>query len=231
MARVSGFTVFLVTTIVVYTLLSTAAFAAVTGTEFNDPYRGKAKNWEFAANFAYSEIQNVTVPDLVGEVLYNDFVPARKIWGTIQIIEGNRMHFGRFGTDFWNSFWCYEMEGSPVPYVELINKWDPETMCTELILDQGGPFETYAFIYPVWEDTEEETRIYLYGTLKASIDVGNLVTVVLATNASYPVYDIGIIFGVLTGFSGFGAPTQVAIIIGGIWWILVILLIVKLVVG
>lgn len=236
MARVSSFTIFMLVTIVCYTLFSTAFFAVIEGSDVEDPYGGRVSSWEYTAAYPYSQAQNFSL--VAGnQVFYEDLEPTRQVkinFATDPItalLIGDGIRFKRAGVDWWNSWYYYEMTGSPVNKDRLLGQWDPYTNYAKFIFDQGGQFETHAFIYPAWLTDETGNRTgYAYPTITASITAGVL-TIVLATNASYPTFDIGLIFGVLTGFSAYGAPAPVAIIIGGIWWILVILVIVKLVVG
>jgi len=219
MARVSSLTVFTVVTLVCYTILGTAIYSVFAGTTFSDPYGGKVAGWEYAEDYLVSEAQNMTKNSAT---YFTVLDPDRVIdwWATLK--------FYRKGTNWWDSWLLFEMSGSPRTEAEIIADFDTDKNYTKYIFDEGGDFETHAFIYCKWSDGTGST--YDFYPIADSI-ANNELTIVLASDAQYPSYDIGILIGILTGFYFYGAPFEISVIIGGIWWALCLLTLVKLVVG
>ena len=219
MARVSSFTIFLWTTLVLYTILSGAVYAALQGEEYSSPYQTSLV--EEGQQYQYSEIHNITKG---GSVDYTTFSPDRRVRWNVPL-HPDYLYFYR--KDTWLGLVWFQMSNSPISEEDIIENFDTSKNYSKFVFDLGGQFQTDVYIYPYMASNGS----FIYYPINESIANGKL-TIMMGTNlTSYTYFDIGLLTGIVTGYASYGAPTPIAVIVGGIWWILFLLGIVKLVIG
>jgi len=223
MARITSLTVFTFVTLVSYTLLATLFASFVYATPFENPYAGQTTDWQFYSQYQYSEVHNITFPSTT---YYTTFSPDRRlIWENTLFTDNDKLWFAR--KDTWLGILWYNMAGSPITEQDIIDDFDTDINYSKYIFDQGGSFQTDVYIYPY----TDANGTFIYYPINESITQGYLTVYMGVNNTTPTTFDIGILFGILTGFYYYGAPVVISIIIGGIWWILCLLTLVKLVIG
>ena len=231
MARISGFTVMVAVTLIIYTLLASGIHATVYGSVWLDPYAGKFFDWELSEEFAEWEVANLTEPTLYTEHRFEDLDPDALLGWNNAIFGEDFFKTYRYGVDWWESWIYSSVQPSTLYKDEILENYEADKHYSRFVHQLGDAhYETHVFYYPLFNITAGEI-IFLYDDLQTSFDNGNL-TVVMATNNTYPTYDVFSVFAIVSGFSAYeGTPTEISALIGGIWWALLILLIVKLFVG
>ena len=211
-------TVFLWTTLVIYTILSGVWLSVVSGSEYSSPY---VADLEEATGYSYSQVKNVTRNDCV---VYDTFNPDRRmcwrpdVWGTYK--------FGCERKDTWLGILWLSMANT-VTEQEVLDAWDPDKNYSKIVYDLGGVYQTDVYIYPLMGPN----YTFIYYPLEASLG-NNSCTIMLGTNyTQYTRFDISFLTAPVTGFLGYGMPSELNIILGTIWWILFALAIAKLGLG
>ena len=230
-SRVSSFTITIAVILVVYTLLASGIHSTVYGTIWLDPYSGKFFDWELSEDFAEWEVTNMTEPAIYTEHRFEDLDPDGLLAWNNAIFGEDFFKTYRCGVSWWES-WIYSSVQPATLYKdEIIENYDPINQYSRFVHHQGDTqYETHVFYYPLFNITDSEP-FFLYEDLQTSFDNGEI-TVVMATNNTFPTYDVFSIFGIISGFSAYeGTPVEISALIGGVWWCLLILLIVKLFVG
>ena len=231
-SRIDGITIFLSVTLVLYTILCNGIYATFTTATFIDPYGGKAINLDLGETFECNDVKNVTGGIIPPKNTFDGLNPDRYvIWNQPFLAKHN---FGVWchGKNWWDSFSKFQLSPKYTSEDELLQLYNTDMNFSRVIYNLGGEFETYAFYCPLfyYNETSEEIT-YIDEDLEISFDNGKI-TMVLATNQTFlNTYDIGKIFGILTGFTTYGMPLEIGVLIGGVFWVLLILLAVKLVVG
>lgn len=232
-SRVDGITVFLVMTLVVYTMLANGVVSTFADTEYKNPYENQVTDFELGVVFESSEVQNISEPEFVtSQALFEDLSPTGKLTWEGDLLGIGRLKVFRFGYDWWNGWISYPLN----PYEgftpsELIEDYNPNGNYTRKVFDFGGDLEVYVYFCPLYHynDVTEEVN-YIYDGLEDSFNNGEI-TVVMGTNATYQTNDIDDILGILNGFDTYDMPDIVGDIISTIFWALLIITIAKLVVG
>ena len=231
-SRIDGITIFLTVTLILYTVLCNGVFATFTSSTFVDPYGGKHYNIDLGEQFEFSEVENVTGGIIPPNVMFSDLNPDRAVRWSQPFFTENYFSVVCYGKNWWDSWIRNVLNPEKMTEAKLLQIYDSDMNFSKVAYNIGGEFETHAFYCPLfyYNDTSEEVT-YIDEDLETSFDNGEI-TVVLATNQTFVnTYDIGKIFGILTGFSTYDMPLEVSAIIGGVFWGLLILLVVKLVVG
>jgi len=220
MARVSRFTVFLWCTLVVYTVLSGYVVATLQNSEYTNPY--PTETIIAGKTYQYTESFNLTFNS---EHVASTFSPDRKISWQDPLFGVNGFYVAR--KDTWFGIVWIPLSGSPVSTDYIIENFDTSTNCTVVIFDSGTQFQTDVYFYPLIGSN----NTFVYYPMNESI-ANNAVTVVMGVNSTtYTFFDISMLYGVVTGYNSYGAPTPISVLIGSIWWILFLLALVKLVIG
>jgi len=220
MARISSFTVFVWVTLIVYTIVAGAMVSVVTGTTYTSPYTTTIT--QEGQMYRYSEIHNITKGTQVDYAA--NFTPDRRVRWNIPLFP-DRLGFYR--KDTWLGLVWWQMQDSPITEAEIIADFDTSKNYSKYSFDYGGAFWTDVYVYPYMYGNGS----FVYYPINNSI-ANNKLTILLGTNqTSYTYFDIGILTGIVTGYNSYGAPAEVSIVIAGIWWILLVLGIVKLVIG
>lgn len=231
-SRIDGITIFLTVTLVLYTVLTTGLFVTFTGIAFIDPYGGKTLNIDLGEEFELSEAHNVTGGLIPPDIKFTDLTPDRMIRWSYNFLTNDDFDVLCYGKNWWDSWIPTVLNPKEIEEDELLQIYDTNMNFSKVVYNHGGEFETHVFYCPLfyYNETSEEVT-YIDENLETSFDNGEI-TVVMATNQTFTsTYDIGKIFGILTGFSTYDMPVEVSAIIGGIFWVLLMLLAVKLVVG
>ena len=229
-SRIDGITIFLAVTLVLYTILANGVMATFTTAKFVDPYGGRTIDIELGEDYEYNDIKNVT-GGLFPEVqVFTVLNPDRTITWNKPLFGENHFAVHCYGKNWWDSWSHFKLEPKGLHEDEILQIYNENRNFSKVIYDQGGEFETHVFYCPLFYYNETNGVTYLDDSLEDSFS-NNKITVIMATNQTFYNYDIGQIFGLLTGFSTHGMPYEVSVIIGGIFWVLLILLLVKLVVG
>lgn len=218
MARVSSFTIFVWVTLVVYTLISAGLVSVINASSYQNPYN--TSTLPEGSNYVYSETHNITYNG--GNFVYSSFIPDRRInwrWALADEFLVQR-------PDEWLGWFWYTLTGCPTDQNTIIADWSNTTGYSFYKLDAGSPYQTDMFCYPLLNSTGR-----IYDNMTQSV-ANNIMTVLLGSNlTATTMFDISALTGIATGYSGQGAPIEIAAIIGGIWWILLLLGLVKLVTG
>lgn len=234
-SRVDNITIVLGITIVLYTILVAGVVATFNNSVFVDPFGGKTVDIELGIDFENSQVMNITREGIINSSNeFTDFDPDRIVkWFTVPF-SSPRFECLSKGYNFWDNWITFNLDPNDgFTDDEILEIYDEEENRSTVIWSEGGDLETYMFIYPrFWYNETESTElpIFEYDNLTDSFDAG-FCTVILATNATFNEYGIADIFAVITGFDDTYFPNEISIIIGGIWWVLLILTVVKLVVG
>lgn len=232
-SRVDGITVFLVMTLVIYTLLANGVVSTFAKTKFENPYANIVKDFDTGIYFENSDVKNITEPSFVAsEAIFDDLNPSGKLTWESDFLGNDRLKVFRFGYDWWNGWISYPLN----PYegyssTELIEDYNPNANYTRKVFDFGGDLEVYVFFCPLYYyDEVSGTVNYIYDGLEDSFNNG-AITVVMGTNQTYTGSDIDTVLGILNGFDTYDMPDLIGDIISTIFWAMIILVIVKLVVG
>jgi len=231
-SRIDGITIFLTVTLVLYTILVNGVFATFTSSSFIDPYGGKVYDIDLGEEYQNNDIQNVTGDIIPSMIKFENLDPNRGIkWFRPFFIDGSfTVH--AYGKNWWDSWVSFTLNPKEIWEADLLQLYDSDMNFSKVVYNHGGEFETHVFYCPLfyYNETSEEVT-YIDENLETSFDNGE-VTVVMATNQTFgSSYDVGKIFGILTGFNTYDVPYEASVVIGGIFWVLLILLVVKLVVG
>ena len=239
MSRVDTLTVFLVVIIVVYSALATGIVAAFAVEE----YEGDSKDFDLldALDWEVSQYENISKPVIFeNKVEYTDLDPDREVRWTQLIFEDvlkvDSKGIGFPDNVFWTKLNPEGISDSQNNVLEsfIIDNFDTEKNYTYIVFNSGGKLETHAlFSIQFYYNVTGDAITYLYDSIEDSIDAGEL-TVMLGTNLTYiDAFDVGKITSTIIGFGSIytGIPAEVNFLISGIWWILIILLGVKLIVG
>jgi len=230
-SRIDSLTIFLAVTLIMYSILSSAVFATFEGVEFVDPFSGKTFDIDLGEEYEFNDVKNVTVGGILEYTSFTELNPDRNIaWYRIPFQSG-KFQVTCQGKNLWDSWTQFNLKPEELTESQILTVFDNTMNFSKFIYNQGGEFETAVFYCPqfYYNETSEQPT-YLYDSLEESFD-NDIVTVIMATNATYVNYDIGRIFGVLSGFSTYGMPYEVSVLLGGIFWVLLLLTLVKLVVG
>lgn len=231
-SRIDGITIFLSVTLVLYTILCNGVFATFTSENFVDPYGGKHFNLDLGEEFDYSDVENVTGGMIPPNIMFSDLNPNRAVRWSQPFFSSNYLSVVCYGKNWWDNWVATVLNPEKMTESKLLQIYDSNMNFSKVSYNIGGEFETHAFYCPLfYYDEVSGEIIYIDEDLETSFENGKI-TVVLAINQTFiNTYDIGKIFGILTGFSTYGTPMEASVVIGGIFWVLLILLAVKLVVG
>lgn len=231
-SRIDGITIFLVSLLVLYTILVAGITATFEGSDFIDPFGGKNLNFGDIGDYSTSDYENITRPLILNTVYLRDLDPDGKVeWYANLFDEEDSFNVGRLGIDWWDGWIWYSLEPERILESEIITDFDFAKNYSRYFLDRGSKVETTAFFCPQFYYNESSGQpTYLYDNIQDSFD-NDVITVILASNMSLTGYDAGKVIGIITGFSTYSIPNEVSVLIAGIFWALVILLIVKLVIG
>ena len=225
-SRVDGITMFIGVTLVVYSILVAGVYATFTEVGYIDPYGGKAVDLNLAQDYEFNDIENVTLGDWTE---FSGLDPDRRIIWNDSWLGSDWFSVYRYGVNWWDGWLTFRLEPDEIYVSEVLTLYDSDLNYSKVVFDLGSNFETAVFFCPLFHYNETGVT-YIDSSLSDSID-NEVITVVMATNASYASYDIGHIMGALTGFSTYDMPSELGSLTGGIFWMLLILLVVKLVVG
>ena len=230
-SRIDGITIFLCVTLILYTLLANGVMATFTEDKFIDPYGGRTIDIELGENYQYNDIKNVTGGFIPDQKHFTALDPDRTIKWTIPLFGEQHFTVHCRGKNWWDSWTFQILDPKELSKSDVLQNYNEYRNFSKFTYNQGGEFETHVFYCPLfyYNETSEEVT-YLNDTLADSF-TSNKITVIMATNQTFFNYDASQIFGLLTGFSTHGMPFEVSVIIGGIFWVLLLLLLVKLVVG
>jgi len=230
-SRIDGITIFLCVTLILYTILANGIMATFTADKFVDPYGGRTIDIELGEDYEYNDIKNVTGGMFPESQVFTALNPDRKIDWYLPLFGKPHFTVYCYGKNWWDSWTTQKLVPVRTYEDELLQIYNENRNFSKVIYNHGGELETHVFYCPLFYYNESAGEVtYLNDTLADSFD-SNKITVIMATNQTFYNYDIGQIFGLLTGFSTHGMPYEVSVIIGGIFWVLLILLLVKLVVG
>ena len=230
-SRIDGITIFLTVTLVLYTILCNGVFATFTGSSFVDPYGGKVYDIDLGEEYQHNDIKNVTGDIIPSMIVFDNLDPDRAIkwYRPFFIDETFTVH--SYGKNWWDSWVTFTLNPKSISTDALLQIYNSDMNFSKVVYNHGGEFETHVFYCPLFYYNETEGVTYLDEDLETSFDNGEI-TVVMATNQTFrSSYDVGKIFGILTGFSTYDIPYEASVVIGGLFWVLLMLLIVKLVVG
>lgn len=227
MARISHFSIFLGIVLVSYTLIGGNVVNMYEGNPYSNAYSGKVLNVDYLDSFTDYDYQNVSFNNGVFENLYEINPDRYVMWRDFWITEDG-FEVESKGVDWWSIF--TKLEPKSVSESTLLENFDYSKNYSRQVFNQGGKLETTMLVYPQFY-TDGENITFLFDSLEESFDDGN-VTILLGSNASYPSYDVFNFMGIVTGFSGYGnIPTELSWLMGGIWWVMFLLLLIKLFVG
>jgi len=230
-SRIDSFTITIGVILIVYTILVAGVVATFTDSDFINPYAGASADFDLGKDFASSEVQNMTLGSMADANKFETLSPDRLIYWYDSFLADQVIRCYSFGHNIWDGWFNFELEPTyGYFYYEIEELVDDSGLFAELIFHRGLDLETYVYLYPLAYKETGEDAVYLYDTLLESMDDGNL-TVIVATNSTYDNYNIDKAMSVITGFNTDYFPYEIAVLIGGIWWGLLILVVVKLVVG
>ena len=231
-SRIDGITIFLSVTLILYTILCNGVFATFTTETFVDPYGGKVYNLDLGESFEYNDVQNVTGGIIPPDIMFTVLNPDRMVrWHQPFLVEDS-FNVHCFGKNWWDGWTHTKLDPKGLTEAEILQVYNEDKNFSKIVYNLGGEFETHAFYCPLfyYNETAQEVT-YIDEDLETSFDNGEI-TMILATNQTFlNTYDIGKIFGILTGFSTYDVPQEASVVIGGIFWVLLILLAVKMVIG
>jgi len=230
--RIDGFSIFLMVTLVLYTIIAGGVSSAFAGSTFTNPYGGSDLSLELAQNFTYYDVQNLSKPALgYNQVEFSPLNPNRRAYWVNSIFGEDYFNFKANGIGFWESLTYYQLEPSEISETEVLANYDFDKNYSKYILNVGGQkLETYVYIHPQFYDNGTHVT-FLYDSLEESIDDGE-VTIFIGVNATFPDFGARDLMGVIIGFTpASGTPNAISILISGVWWIMFLLLLVKLVIG
>ena len=232
--RVSAFTITLAVTLVFYTLIGAGISATFNGTAFINPYGGNDLNIDLVADFVDYDYHNITEPSLFSytQVIYEDLSPDGAVRWVSEVWGNDYFTVSRKGLNFWDSFIFFTLKPEKALISDLIADYDYNENRSSIVFNWGGKFETHFYIYPMFYTDEIGEPVFLYDNLEDSLNDGNC-TVFLGVNATFPEYNVFDIVGVITGFSTLGTetPNEINIVLSSIWWIMFLLLLVKIFIG
>ena len=231
-SRIDGVTIFLSVTLVLYTILCNGIFATFTSASFVDPYGGKAINLDLGESFEYNDVENITGGIIPPKNYFTDLNPDRYVIWSQPFLVTDYFEIYCHGKNWWDSWGKFRLKPNTMTENELLQLYDSDMNFSRVAYNVGGEFETHAFYCPLFYYNETSGEVtYIDEDLETSFNNGEI-TMILATNQTFlNTYDIGKIFGILTGFTTYDIPLEAGAVIGGIFWVLLILLAVKLVVG
>lgn len=243
MARISSLTVFIFTTLIIYTIIGGlfSAWASTGSTSgYTTPYSSTLPI--SVGSYTYSETHNIT--DGAALTTYTAFTPDKYLsWGIfpysgfVTTKEGNL-----FGFIPWHfpADWYYDSNdtkiGTELSEATVNNTFTTTLNASKFRIDIGTAYYADAYFMPCYNSTG-----FVYDCDNASRlmlnSLGNgTVTVFIGSNSTdFSYFDLSVftsaVSNVLTGFYGIGAPMEVSIILAGVWWILLALGIAKLILG
>lgn len=231
-SRIDSFTITVAVLLITYSILVAGVVATFTDTIFVDPYGSASADFNLGKDYDVSEVMNITINDFSYPNKFEDLTPARIVYWHDSFVYGETvLSCNSFGHNIWDGWYSYELEPySGYSETEILELVDNQGIQAELPFGLGSDLETYVYCMPLCYKAVGADPVYIYESLAESIDAGNM-TVIVASNATYNNYDIGQAMGVLTGFNTDYYPFEIGVLIGGIWWGLLILVVVKLVVG
>lgn len=232
MGRIDGLTIFLVTFLIIYSILVAGVYSAFTDVEFKNPYSGKTISIGEVGDYEFNDIENITRPLFSNDAYFEDLEPNGKIsW--IEDVFGADSKFMpfRLGIDWWDGWVYYSLEPQEIFEQEIKDDYNELQNYSRYFCDRGGKLETTVFFCPLFYFNEtSETVTYIYEDIEESFD-NDEITVIFASNMSYSGFDIGKVLGLLVGFQTYDLPSEIGVLVSAVFWGLLILLIVKLVVG
>lgn len=229
--RIDGYTISLLVTLVTYTVLAGGVTSSFQGTTFQNPYGGASLNLGLVQNFTYYDVQNMTKPALgLFQVDFDGLSPIRVGYWDNRIFSDDDFNFMCYGIGFWESLIQYQLEPSGLTEEQVIQDYDFTKNYSRYVLNTGGQLESYVFICPQFFANATHI-IYLYDNIEDSI-ADNEVTVFIGANATFPDFSAYDLVSVIVGFTAStGTPSAVSVLISAIWWVMFLLLLVKLVIG
>lgn len=236
-SRIDNMTVFLAVFLVIYGLLIAGVDATFYGGQFINPNSGISNEFDLGETYLYSAYDNVTPSELFSA--YTEFggsiSPKRYLGWTRSIWGGGSFTLKCAGNDWWNGWLKYTLPPPSILEEEVLIRYDETKNHTRIKFDVGGDLETSVFFSPLlyYNETETDPQLkvtLIYTTLEESLD-NDEITVIVATNSTYTNYNIGRVFSLLTGFSVTDIPLEINALVTGVFYAILILLLVKLVVG
>lgn len=227
MARISSFTATLGLILICYTIIGGNIVGMYEQTGTVNAYGGKILNVDYLDNFVDYDYQNITLNDGIYDHIY-EINPDRALTWFSDWFSENYFHVESKGLEWWSIY--FALEPKQVYESELIANYNYAKNYSRYVFNLGGKLETTMLVYPQFY-TDGENITFLYDTLEESFEA-ETVTILLGSNASYPTYDVFNFMGIVTGFVGYGdIPLAINILLGGIWWVMFLLMLIKLFVG
>lgn len=228
MARISSFTITLGIILVVYTIIGGNIVGMYEGTGTIRPYAGKVLNVDYLDNFVEYEYQNVSFNNGAYENTYFTLSPDRAVMWRDAWFEEDYFNIESKGLEWYSTY--TKLEPKKVYESVLITNFNYEKNYSRQVFNLGGKLETTMLVYPLFY-TDSENITFIYDNLEDSFN-SDEVTVLLGSNSTYPSYDVFNFMGIVTGFVGYGImPLEISILIGGLWWVMFLLMLIKLFVG
>lgn len=232
-SRIDGMTVFLVVTLIVYTILVAGVYATFTDSEFETQYGDLPSDFRLGetVSFTYNDYKNVTPSFFAGiGVEFTELSPSRYGYWWDKWI-GEPVVYIRISSINWWQYGTVKQE--PEHTIEwILDNYDYDLNQTTWIVDKLTDWETWVFIKPqlYYNETSGEVT-YLYDSLEESIE-NDVFTMVLSTNATLEDnFNIGKVFGLLSGLDLGGLPAEIGYLTSAVFYALLILASVKLVIG
>lgn len=234
-SRISGFTIFVAITLIVYTFLATGLVSVYAQTTWVNQYGGIDFDWKYAESFSdtdYGNLTRPTLPLLFNDLELNDLSPNRKVAWIGGLLESDWFKVSHKGTDWWNGWFYYIDKPNKLTEDEILANVDYEDESSHFVFNLGdNNYETHVFFYPLSYTSGGSELVYIYDTLEESFD-NDAVTIVVGVNATLPSYDVFQIFGMVSGFQTYGdMPPELSYFLSTIFWALCLMLLVKLFVG
>ncbi|MGP3705232.1 MAG: hypothetical protein ACKD6O_08090 [Candidatus Bathyarchaeota archaeon] len=225
MARITSFTVFCFVFLIVYTLGCSFWLAYANGQyAFSNPYSGKVSYWEYSQYYVYSEVHNITFPSVT---VYSVFEPDRRIeWVDVWFTDNDKFYLSR--KDTWLGILWFQMSGSPITEQDVIDRFSTDKNYSKFTFDAGGTFQTDVYFYPLMASNGS----FIYYPISESISHGAL-TVYMGVNATVPSsFNVGLLFTFLNPLLNTNLmPYIVEQFLTTVWWILMVLALMKLIIG
>ena len=229
--RIDGFTISLIVTLIVYTVLAGGITSSFEGTTFQNPYGSASLKLGLAQNFTYYDVQNMTKPAFgIFSVVFDGLNPDRVGYWENSIFADDDFDFKSYGIGFWESLIQYSLKPSDIKEEDVLDNYDNTKNYSRYVLNIGGQLQTYVFIHPQFFSNTTHI-IFLYDSLEESFN-NNVCSVFIGTNATYPDFTAHDLMSVVVGFTPFsGTPTAISALISAVWWVMFLLLLIKLVIG
>lgn len=232
-SRIDGMTVFLVVTLIMYSLLVSGVYATFAGGEFENPYSNLDSDFKLGSNvdFKYNDYENVTPSFFAGVgSTFDDLSPVRYgIWWD-KFLGEPEFYVKVSSINWWQSGSIVCEPRHTVSWV--LENYDYDLNQTFWVVDSLTDWATWVYIKPqLYYNNATGEVTYLYDSLEESIE-NDVVTMVLSTNATLEnQFSIDRVLGLLTGFDYYDIPVEIGVIVSAVFYAMLVLVSVKLVVG